>query len=224
MAPDLSRYVNEDGSIKNPNPCKGRGRRTGPAPSHRNMSLADINEMFAANGIEWSDHEDDASLGIAGGYTDEQINQRIADGVYDEMDTPEVILKRVRRKMAESTSKADELIGQEIIDILAFEGMGALEAGHIAWIPEPDDYVSSRTALEEKITPKLKEIAKTVPQEIADRIDDDFHFLLDSGGKGDKPTERTSLLKRLVAWLKGEKQPEPERIELTLPEREKVKV
>lgn len=210
-----------------PNPHKGAGRRrsshttgltskrsrrprNGPA-----MSYDDTMDMYVANGIEVSMDPGDANLGISAGYTDAQIDQRIKDGVYNNMGTPEEMLARVRVKLMSCGSHIDKAIAAEIIDILGIHGMGGLKEYHLAWIPKSKNYKQRRADLKVKITPGLKAIDAGMSDELKAGVDNDFEYLMeDGGGTGKTPTNRKGLYTKLMDWMHGPEEKVVEHVEI----------
>lgn len=195
------------------NPHKGVGQRTsdttiglvsGRSRSGSKFTQEQLNEMLAVNGLEWGGPEDGVALGAT--YDAATLDQRVRSGYYNELDTPEELLARVRGKLAECTDPNDTAIGQSIVDTLKFDGELGLSEEQRAWVPKPLTYAERRTTLEAKIQPMLDTVDASLPKELAEEIDNDFEHLVDAGGTGPLPTTRPGLFKRLMSWMWPEPQ------------------
>lgn len=218
------------------NPHKGVGRRidnytVGPVSGRKRrrtsglMTPEQLNEMYTLNGIQSGEFLSD---GVAVGptYDDHTLNQRITSGYYNDLDTPEEMLTRVREKLALSNDLDGQRIGNSIIETMKLEGLHGLTLEQLNWIPKAQTYAARRAALEAKIAPKLATFAKQFEAEnpeLAKEIDDDFAAMLDHGGRGKTPTTRPGLFKKLINWMWGKEQEEPVMIEIVEPEKVLVK-
>jgi hypothetical protein len=201
----------KEDEYREPNPLRGSGRRKDPTSMRGRdpkMTRAQLEEMFLANGIKFSTHPEDAGLGMGSTYGNADLDQRTRDGYYNDLDTPEDMLGRVRRKMAGCAGRCDSegiRMGDSIVEVFEIHGMMGLSAEQKAWIPKSQSYAERRKALEAKIAPQLAKVAASVPESMAKELDDEFQVLLDGKhGTNKNPTKRKGLLGKAMAWLHGE--------------------
>jgi len=159
--------------------------------------------MLAANEIEFGDENDGTPLEPT--FDNDVLLFRQAQEYYGDMETPEETLGRVRTKL-KTASGASQVIGQSIVETLATDGMNALTAEQLAWIPPYVPFSKRRAALELQVGAKLAGIEEA-PAAIAADIDNTFQTLMDDGGRGKAPTTRKLLFRRLMEWLWGPEQP-----------------
>jgi hypothetical protein len=199
--------MKEDG-YREPNALRGSGRRSDPSSMRGRdpkMTRAQLEEMFLANGIKFSTDPEDAGLGMGSTYDNAVLDQRVGDGYYNDLDTPEEMLARVRRKMAGSSDRCDARMGDSIIEVFQIYGMTGLSSEQKAWIGQPVSGPKRRRMLEDKIGPQLEVIGRSIPDDMVQELDNEFQALLDGKhGTNKNPTKRKGLLGKVMAWLHGE--------------------
>jgi len=151
----------------------------------------------------WHKYADpeDATLGIGGTFDNATLKARQDSGYYNEMDTPEELVARVRWKMASVSKEAAEK-GQAIIDFLATDSIDDLTAGMAEWAPTLEEYRANRKEEWQKKFDAFSEAANHIlPDSVKEELDNDFHAVLDQGGKNETKTERPGLFKYMLAFM-----------------------